>query len=125
MRCSPAWWNTLDLLAWPRANGRLKFDKRGQLFIRTHNEPTVRQSLRSVSSNGMMRVTMPVESKIRISPEQMLCEAHPDGGKYRAMLEEAAERQHSGEERRDDYYRELAESDYASTVAGNESRPPV
>jgi hypothetical protein len=38
MRCSPAWWNTLDLLAWPRANGRLKFDKRGQLFIRTHNE---------------------------------------------------------------------------------------
>jgi hypothetical protein len=38
MRCSPAWWNTLDLLAWPRANGRLKFDKRGQLFIGTHNE---------------------------------------------------------------------------------------
>src|SRR4029453_10895375 len=21
MRCGPAWWNTLDLLAWPRANG--------------------------------------------------------------------------------------------------------
>jgi hypothetical protein len=38
MRCSPSWWNTLDLLAWPRANGRLKFDKRGQLFIRAHNE---------------------------------------------------------------------------------------
>jgi hypothetical protein len=38
MRCSPAWWNTLDLLAWPRAKGRLKFDKRGQLFIRAHNE---------------------------------------------------------------------------------------
>jgi hypothetical protein len=38
MRCSPAWWNTLDLLAWPRANGRLKFDKRRQLFIRMRNE---------------------------------------------------------------------------------------
>jgi hypothetical protein len=38
MRCSPAWWNTLDLLAWPRANGRLKFDKRGQHFIRAHDE---------------------------------------------------------------------------------------
>jgi hypothetical protein len=49
---------------------------------------------------------------------QMLCEAHPDGDKYRAMLEEAAERQHSGEERRDGYFRELAEIDYASTLAG-------
>jgi hypothetical protein len=38
MRCSPAWWNTLDLLTWPRANGRLKFDKRGQQSIRVYDE---------------------------------------------------------------------------------------
>jgi cation transport regulator ChaB len=49
---------------------------------------------------------------------QEMLAAHSHGSEYRAMLEEAAERQHSGEERRDDYYRELAESDYASTVVG-------
>jgi hypothetical protein len=50
---------------------------------------------------------------------QLLLEAHPDGGEYRAMLAENLQRQRSGEERRDDYYRELARNDYASTVAGN------
>ena len=49
---------------------------------------------------------------------QVMLAAHSQGSEYRAKFEEAAERQHSGEERRDHYYRELAESDYASAVAG-------
>jgi hypothetical protein len=58
VRCSPAWWNTLDLLAWPRANGRLKFDKRCQYFIRTSNETL---------SVVAMRVSNPDRSPVGIN----------------------------------------------------------
>jgi hypothetical protein len=56
MRCSPAWWNTLDLLAWPGANGQLKFDKRGQLFISAH------KTLSVVAVRAAIQIVRPLES---------------------------------------------------------------
>jgi hypothetical protein len=47
-----------------------------------------------------------------------LITARSGHSEYRTRLQEAAEQQRNGEERRDDYYHELAKSDYASTIAG-------
>jgi hypothetical protein len=56
---------------------RFEFQKRTQLFMGVDNETLIgrldappHHNLRFVSLNGMMRVTAPLKSRIRISPER-------------------------------------------------------